>query len=297
MRVDWPENRCILCLEEGLLSEEHIIPKSLGGSLTCSFLCNTCNSTLGATYEAEAKSDPSIRFAVNNLQSQIPNLATRLTERQFFITDGPGGKQRGQMKNGTFRVTSRELKDGSLIQPTDLARKSVEKILKKSGLEGVPLENAMQNFDDVPDNQIVNISDNLEVKKWTTEKIEIDLKDSKLMSPLIPLKIGYEFLACHLGQGIYDDAPQFNELRIAIINGLENEPFFEVERLNTSKYETFHGICYETAKPYSRVLIRLFGWLAFRVHFKRLSIGGPRFIFTQYLDTGREDIRILETEQ
>ena len=114
------------------------------------------------------------------------------------------------------------------------------------------------------------------------------------MSPLVPLKIGYEFLASHLGCAIYDKAPQMQELRIALINAIEDAPSFEVERLNASEYKPFHSICFEGNSPYSRILIRLFGWLGFRVHFRQLAVGGSRFIYTQYLDTGRENIRILK---
>ena len=59
----------------------------------------------------------------------------------------------------------------------------------------------------------------------------------------------------------------------------------EVLRLNASEYKPFHGICFEGNDPYTRVLIRLFGWLAFRVHFRRLAVSGPRFVYTQSLAT------------
>ena len=113
------------------------------------------------------------------------------------------------------------------------------------------------------------------------------------MSPIVPLKIGFEFLACHLGTASYNEAQQMQELRTALRERAEDASCFEVERLNTSEYKPFHGICFEGNAPYARVQIRLFGWLAFRVHFRRLAVDGPRFVYTQFLDTGSEDLRVL----
>jgi hypothetical protein len=292
MHIDWPGNRCVLCLEEASLSLEHLIPAALGGVLTCSFLCGKCNSTLGASFEAAAKADPSIRIAVSNLQSHIPGLASKLTENQQFISQGPGGLERGKIRGGKFDVRSRTAEDGSLIQPTDRARISLETILRKSGIGEIPIAEALRKFDEAPENERVTLAPGLETIKWSIEQIQLDLSNGKLMSPLVPLKIGFEFLACHLGTTVYDEAPQMCELRTALCQMLEDDPCYSVERLNASEYKPFHGICYESTSPYARVLIRLFGWLAFRVHFRRLSVGGPRFIYTHYLDTGREDVRI-----
>ena len=173
-------------------------------------------------------------------------------------------------------------------------RKSVETILRKSGIDAIPLAEALRKFDETPDNHKITLVPGLEVVKWSIEQIDLDLSNSKLMSPMVPLKIGFEFLACHLGTTIYDEAQQLQELRTALREMVEDDPCFEVERLNASEYQPFHGICFEGNAPYARVLIRLFGWLAFRVHFRGLAVSGPRFVYTQSLATGSEDLRVLE---
>lgn len=295
MHVSWTGNRCLLCLEKATLSKEHLIPEALGGALTCSFLCTHCNSTLGSSVEASARADPSIRIAVQNLRAQIPELAKKLFEDQLVIIKGPGGQELGKMRRGEPRVKSRTEADGSLIQPTDHARKSVETILRRSGIHEIPLVEALRKLDATPDNHKLILTSGLEVVKWAVEKVDHDLSNSRLMSPLVPLKIGFEFLACHLGAAIYDESEQLHELRTALHEMVEVDPCFEVERLNASDYKPFHGIYFEGNDPYARVQIRLFGWLAFRVHFRRLSVSGPRFIYTQYLATGKEDVRILES--
>ena len=62
--------------------------------------------------------------------------------------------------------------------------------------------------------------------KWSIEKIDLDFSDSRLMSPLVPLKIAFEFLACHLGTAIYDEAHQLQELRTALCEMVEDDPCF-----------------------------------------------------------------------
>jgi hypothetical protein len=292
--IPWQGKKCILCLNEASLTVEHLIPQALGGILTSDLLCGACNSSLGASFEAAARSDPSIRIAVWNLRARIPNLAEKLTENQTYLGSGPGGTERGVIRNGEFRIRSRIAKDGSLIQPSDDARKSVEKILRKSGSGMAPIEEALRLLDDAPENERVQVAPGLEVEKWSIEKLDFDFKGNRPMSPLVPLKIAFEFLACHIGTAIYDDAPQFCDLRQVLRESIEVHECFRVDWLNAAEYKPFHGICFEGNDPHARVLIRLFGWLAFRVHFLRLGVGGPRFVYTHYLDTNREDIRMLE---
>ena len=295
MHISWTGNRCLLCLEEAPLSKEHLIPEALGGALTCTFLCTHCNSTSGASFEAAARADPSILIAVRNLKAQIPELAKKLSDNQPVLVQGPGGQERGKIRSEELRIKARRAPDGSLIQPTDHARKSVETILSKAGIGEIPLAEALRQFDATPDNHKITLAPGLEAVKWSIEEIDLDLSDSRLMSPLVSLKIAFEFLACHLGTAIYDEAQQIQELRTALRGMVENDPCFEVERLNAAEYKPFHGICFEGNAPYARVLIRLFGWLAFRVHFRRLAVSGPRFIYTQSLATGSEDLRVSKS--
>jgi hypothetical protein len=47
-------------------------------------------------------------------------------------------------------------------------------------------------------------------------------------------------------------------------------------------------ILFEGNRPYAQVQVRLFGTLAYRVHFKQLAVGGLRFAYTHRLDTNQE---------
>lgn len=294
MKVPWPEKRCIVCLKEGPLCEEHIIPQALGGRFTSKFLCSSCNSRLGYNLEHAAKSDPSILLAVKHLSKQIPSLAKKIMESHQHIGYSEFGAASGYFENGKFRVSSRLLEDGSIIQPTDDATKSIATILRRAGYEKSPIEKAVAALREAPENKRVEVAPGLEIVKWRTDRIALNLGKTKMMNPLIPAKIAFEFLACHAGTTIYDEVPQLSEVRQALHTMESISHSIRIDRLSSNKYEPFHGICFEGNDPHAKVLVRLFGWLVFRVHFLRLAFSGPRFVYTHRLDTGKEHVTIVD---
>jgi hypothetical protein len=245
--------------------------------------------------ELAAKSDPSILLAVQQLKAQIPSLAKNLVESHPHLGHSEAGSARGYIRNGEFRVRSRSLDDGSIIQPTDDASKSVATILKKAGFEQSPIAEAVATLQNAPENLPLEIAPGLIVAKWTVDRVELDLSKSQIMNPLIPVKMAFEFLACHVGEAIYDKGPQLAEIRRAMCTMEFGSKTIMVERLTSNKYQSFHGLCFEGNDPYAIVLIRLFGWLAYRVHFLKLSIGGPRFVYTHYIDTSEERVALCES--
>lgn len=273
---------------------EHIIPKSFGGRLTSRFLCQPCNATLGHRLEHAARFDPSIRIAVQRLAPTIPDIAGQLAENQRHIGQSEAGLSPGYMREGDFRVFSRKLPDGSLVQPTNEAKKSVERILRKEGYEIPPVQEALRKFDEAPENMKIEIAPGLQIVKWRIEKIQPDFSERPLMSPLVPFKIAYEFIACHLGAAVYENVPPLIDIRQAFQSLDTDSGPFRIERLHAAEYKPFHGICFEGNNPHASIQIRMFGWLAFRVHFLRLAVSGSRFIYTHYLDSGAEDIRVLD---
>ena len=297
MRIKWPGNSCIICLKEipllsrEHLSREHLIPKALGGILTCSFLCDECNSAFGARVDAEVKKDPRIRFAVDSLQSDIPNLARKFMEGQPYIFQVGEWTGRGKFRKGELRATTRQTKEGALIQPSDEGYKSNERILRKNGINEDTIQEGLRRLHEAKENEIVALAPGRIAVKRRVEQVEPDLRGSKLLTSLLPLKIGYEFLALHLGSAIYRQDSTLGRLRVALRQGLEDHPSFHVESLNASEYRPFHGIDFVGNNPHAVVLIRLFGWLAFRVHFHGLAIHHPSISYLHRLDTNQEDIQ------
>lgn len=293
MKVPWPATRCIICLGGGPLCEEHVIPQALGGQLTSKFLCKACNSRLGHELEHGARADHSILIAVKHLEGKIPTLAKQIIEGHSHVGYSKRGVSPGYIKKEEFRIKSTKLGDGSIIQPISDAEKTVRTIMRKSGYENAPIENAIAVFREAPENVRIEIVSGLDAIKWTVDRIKMDLSKAKLMNTLIPAKIAFEFLALHVGSAIYGDAPQLAEIRAVFLHMDCSQHAVRVTRLTSNKYEPFHGIVFEGNEPYAKVMIRIFGCLAFRVEFLRLAVGGSRFVYTHRLDTGEEQVGIV----
>jgi hypothetical protein len=275
-----------------LLTVEHVISEALGGKLTSRLLCNVCNSRLGHQLEGKAKADPTVRLLAKGLRTDIPKLAEYLEEGQRYITTGSGPSSIGLIKQGRFRVKGAKLDDGSLMQETLLAEKTIRKMLEQKELSDHDVEDALRRFRESPDDTRIEISQGIEVVKWSVSGLELAL-DGPMLNPLIPTKSAYEFLALHVGDAIYAETPPLKAIRRALYDGVLDEQNIEVERLHAPEAKPFHGLVFEGNKPYAKVQVRLFGKLAFRIHFKCLSVAGPRGMYTHDLATNRESVEQL----
>lgn len=269
------------------MTDEHILPQALGGRLTCRFLCKDCNSSIGAKYEGFAKSDPLIQSSIAEVGATIPSLMKRMTHGQGYIAKGQGGSLRGVIRNREFQVKSDKLEDGSLIQPTPNAERTIRTLLQKKGIDRASIGSALQTFLDGPENCSIQLADDLHVVKWSIESIRPAL-DGPLMNSVVPLKSAYEFLALHLNASIYEEVPCLIAARRALETGEIDPTHLAIERLYGPSSKPFHGLLLESSKPCTTVQIRFFGKLAYRVYFRTISIDSPRFIYTHDLTTNEE---------
>jgi len=278
------------------MTDEHVIPESLGGRLVVPFLCRKCNSMLGHRAEAAARADPTIRLLVNGLHKEIPTIAQSMLHRQRVVSGGPGGKASGYVKDGDFVVEAKKNNDGSLVQPTSDARRTINTILERKGHDAPFRNEALRRFDEAPENTRVEVAPGLEIVKWQVTGIELAL-DGPLMDPVVPIKTAYEFLAGHLGTAICEDGPPLNEIRRVLNGGEIDLSQISVERLHAPKSRAFHGIIFEGNHPHTQVQVRFFGKLAFRVHFRRLAVGGPRAQYTHDLAANEESLMQVGDEE
>ena len=277
------------------MTVEHLIPGALGGSLSCRFLCRACNSWLGRKVEAFARSDPSVLIAVHKLHGQIPEQLHRLVEHHPHIAIGEGPRTSGHLRDGVFHTKPDELDDGSLVLPIDEGRNAIAKMLKRSDYGPETIRRALETFDVMPENEKTTIVPGLEAVNWRVEKADLDLSESKLIDPLLPAKIAFEFLALCAGTAIYVDNWPLRQLREILKTATRwDDTILQVERLKAGDSTPFHGICNEEHSDCSQFQIRLFGSLAYRVRFPRLRLEGPRYAYTHTLNTGEEDWRIID---
>jgi HNH endonuclease len=271
---------------------EHVIPESLGGKLTCHFLCKTCNSRFGHHHEGKAKTDPALRLLAATLRSSSPALASRLEEGQAYLAVGNGPARRGHVRRGEFKTRAQRLPDGSLLQATPDAQTSIAKMLRKEGLAESDVDAALSLLNSSPEDARVSLSPGIEVVKWSVDRLEPDL-NGPLLNPIVPVKCAYEFLALHVGAAVYQTTPPLLAIRGSLQSGVIDPKHIEVERLFAAEAKPFHGLLFEGNTPHAKVMVRLFVRLAFRIHFKRLSVSGARRMYTHDLSTDRESVRQL----
>lgn len=296
MFLPWKHDRCILCLQQATLTEEHVIPQAIGGILKVPFLCKPCNDNLGALVEAAAKKDPSIRLALEEIRPLSPELIAKLTEGQEYIANSSRGKVRGVVSKGEFRVRAKKQSDGSLIQPTPQGRRLVKKHLQKTGADQQTIDHTLRQLDAAPENTPIPIDAGLQVIKWSVGSLQPTL-DGNPLSDQVVLKIAYEFVACIVQSQVYCDIPVLFAVRRTLHDQLDPGAILWVERLHASKYDVFHGVAFEGNQPYAVIQVRLFGWLAFRIHFHGLAINAPCIVYTHRLDTNKDSWSIAEKSQ
>lgn len=118
-----------------------------------------------------------------------------------------------------------------------------------------------------------------------------DLSKGETLTPLVSLKIAYEFACLSFGSPMLaNDNPALREIRRTLIQGDIDAPVFRVQEM-IAKDRTprpFHGIAFEGNDPHAVIQVRLFGYLAYRVHFPNLAIQKEPFGYTHALDHGQE---------
>jgi hypothetical protein len=283
-------DRCIICLTEppfpnrSDFSEEHIIPRALGGQLTCEFLCKSCNETFGNTFESKARTDPSVRLAIHNLSAQLPELYASIENGQRYLVETDVGTFTAYYRNGLVQSSGTKLDDGSLIVPDDTAEKHLRNIMKKEGLNEPDIKKALAKWQGSHFEEEIALTTKTKVAKRQTKKGTPDLDSGKPLNPLVALKIAYEYSVLLLGGAALDDQVQFNEIRRCLQCQDSNSGSFRVERFHADKHDPFHGIAFEGNRPHATIQIRLFGLLAYRVHLFGLGFNIERTYYTHNLD-------------
>jgi hypothetical protein len=290
MKVPWFGDRCIICLANDVLSEEHVVPAALGGDLKCDLLCKPCNDLFGSSFEARAKTDPAIRIAVAKLRSQIPLLYDQVEDGQPYLARSGPARVGAIFRPGGPRPRPSKHIDGSLMVPSNDAPEHIKRILKKDGHTPELVQDALMKLETASEGQKVKLSPDVSVINWPTDKAELDFSRGTPLHDLVAVKIAFEFLALISGTAICEDTPALNEIRRAL-KCARGSAAINVERLLAEEYAPFHGICFEGNDPHIKIQVRLFGRLAYRVQFLSLSLDQPKIAYTHNLKTGDQYVR------
>ncbi|MDE0155611.1 MAG: hypothetical protein OXS28_08425 [Gammaproteobacteria bacterium] len=287
MNCNWSSSKCIICGSEDEITKEHLIPEHLGGKLTAKFLCRQCNSTLGHRVESDILQDPIIRQILDSrIAHELPELAEKMRSRLEYIGHGEHGEVSGYMKKGMFTVKEQILEDESLISPPEKSIKHLQAIAVREGRG--PLLISKNDLNKLPEGEIIEVADGLWIRNCKVDAVQPKLR-GKVINPVVPVKIAFEYLALHCGNVIYENSPQLNSIRYQIANiKIQTDEDIRVDRWVAQYDRLFHGLAFEGNNPGAQVQIRLFGSLAFRISFRNLAVHGPRIAYTHDLISENE---------
>lgn len=289
VNVPWKHELCILCLLPGQLTCEHVIPKSLGGILTSRFLCKPCNDRFGGGFEAQARLAPELRRAAASLGPDL----TKLTEAfevgaRYRTAFGDQALVQTVRPDGSFGEA--RLPDGSHIVAEEQARDRLVSMLNKSGAGEAEVAEVLERWATAAPDEITEIGGGLIVRKWQ-EHPSTPVYSEPALSPLVPLKIAYEFAALILYGAVLRPDPGLERLRKALVEQDEGFAAGVVSAHVAPKPAPFHGVAFQGNRPVARFQIRLFGLLAYEVMLPGIVIDAPPLFYIHRLDTGEDQFR------
>ncbi|MEM8540422.1 MAG: hypothetical protein AAGF25_05635 [Pseudomonadota bacterium] len=143
----------------------------------------------------------------------------------------------------------------------------------------------------------LQVSENLTIIQRAAYHTGADLDGGTPLNPLVCLKISYEFLVLLFGRAMLVDEQPLNSIRSALRESIFPDQHAQIEVLHAGEYRAFHGLLFENSLPHVVVQVRLFGRLAYRVHFLKLRINSPPIRYTQDLEYNSERLdRLSENE-
>jgi hypothetical protein len=199
-----------------------------------------------------------------------------------------GGGARAQLKNGEIRVDSWKGEDGSFFRPLDETWPAIHKMLLRRPSSEDEIAAAKKRFEAIPDGERAEVAPGIEVLKRTAGEVYPSLKLPQIEVAL--LKVAYEYVALHLGRGIFNK--YFDPVRSALSSGAALPDCCRIEpfRLKDSHCQPFHSLCAKNTHAGLLVKVLLFGYLSYHVEFLKVQMPtGAIWHYTLDLVTGQEE--------
>jgi hypothetical protein len=274
MELVWPHRRCILCLREHDVddvpfSQAHLIPESIGGFAWAWTKCKECNEQVGHSIESAVVNDDSIRISVDNLRSQLPDLARKFDERTRWIADTANGLIEARWRDGAFELlTTKDEDSGARRQSKAHARAGLVRRLRRKRRTDHEIEASLAIFDSAEPGVLFDIHG----ETFEHGSVESEFRppfDGTPVSDAFPSLIAFHFLAFNLGEQVYDT--RLNPLREAIRCGEPQSDWHAAESGLERRYVPEHLVGFAQCEPHVVVRVQLFGWSVWRVHFPSLA--------------------------
>jgi hypothetical protein len=277
-------DRCSICLNEVPLTTEHILPESIGGTLQARIQCAKCNSDLGSELVSQARQDPVLRLAIQNLRDRLPDLYLSMEEGQsHFAKDISGKGAPARLKGGRFVTKAHKREDGSLILDTREGEQNIRQLLSKEGLAPEDVDQAMQRFRESPENTPVRLSPERVAVRWTVVSTFPSLEKSE-MSPRLVALMAYNYLCLLFDQDVLN--PWFDFVRRFIREGVSDDRL-KIQTFTSRKYNCFHRLHPEFGSGQLKIHLVLFGWLIYVVEITGLVVRAPQTVYIEDLENKR----------
>jgi len=281
--MKWPYEfeKCIVCKTSPPENWEHVIPESLGGRLQAKLLCISCNSTLGSQLIGNLKQNASIRLIMEDLKNELPFLYSQLMNKATFVGKSSDGTLiRVSRTNKSQKVLPSRGTDGSIIQDTREASKSLENILTKDNIPLDEIEKFKKKFAGLEEDIPLDVSGGYTFMKRPLIRLQPELNPNVEIDDRLQTLIAFEFLALLIGNQILNT--NFDEIRQYIRYGMLTE-VIAVEQVHGKKNDTIHAIVVEPTENTTRFHVRLFRWITFLVTFKHFIYKGPDSVYVEDL--------------
>lgn len=290
--VPWVERRCVICLIQEPITLEHIIPNGIGGRLCAQILCKNCNDQFGHRVDATLQKAPTIRLAIAALKQKVPKLYSQIETGQMHVLNLGAQKVTSKMsKLGDLTETSAA--DGSLIVPERSQTKHISNILKRAGHSNDVIRDALQQAQEAPYGEKVEIVAGIQILKWQSVESSPVLQGTNFPA-LAALKMSFESLTLGLGSHIYEDFSTLSDVRTALMTLDEQFAMRHIAvHFTEGDYQPFHGIHLKGVDDNIEVQIRLFGKIAILCKFTKISATWLDVVYTQSLGSADFSVRNL----
>lgn len=292
MKIDWPDQRCIVCLRRPQADDPgsqhnkaHVLLDSIGARLWSEFLCTDCNRRMG-TIEEKLLGDASVIELVHGLEDQLPRrLALGIISRcRYFLDHAEHGRiyLRPNRKHGELEPEAAEK-----------TRRDIERKLHSRGARDAEL------FERLADYEAVAPGGRFEVVPgyWVTKPLGLSGEtarrayDEPLVPDVVPLGFAYLFLSCCIKEAIY--TPELDGARAALQRMVSGDTSagdaWPIEKLRSvADPAPLHGLAFEEHDGEATVRVVVFRWLVWRVHFPGVSPPTERLFYGRDLATGEE---------
>lgn len=285
LHIQWNRPTCIVCLKDGELTIEHVIPASLGGKLTSRILCKDCNNRFGHGFESDARLAPELRRAAAGMATDLGELAEALEIGARYVAHFEEQQVLQKVRSdGQFGTA--KLADESLIVPEAEATNRISSILGKRGASEQEVNAAIEKWAGAEAGLILDLGRNVIVRKWANHPATPAYTEP-VMSRLVPLKTAFEF-AVILGVANLKLSPALERIREALQQ--QDEAFAKavVTERRAPKPAPFHGIAFTGNNPAAVLKVRLFGLLAYEVTLPATALSFGSLVYTHRLDTGED---------